>query len=140
MYKRQTLLRHVTEKGTVTLDKNVTINTNGYNVTLLGEPAVKVQDGVTLPEAFGSFEASGVTDDGYTSYFNTLYDAIENCDSVTLLEDVDVFPLNIVKNYTLDMNGHSITANDNAFSIVTPVTGTPESANIVITNSAARCV
>ena len=132
-----TLLRNVTEKGTVTLDKNVTINTNGYKVTLLGEPAFKVKGGVTLPEAFGSFEACGVTDDGYTSYFNTLYDAIEHCDSVTLLEDVDVSPLNIVKDYTLDMNGHSITANDNAFNIITPVTGTPESANIVITNSAA---
>ena len=44
---------------------------------------------------------------------------------------------NIVKDYTLDMNGHSITANDNAINIITPVTGTPESANIVITNSAA---
>ena len=132
-----TLLRNVTEKGTVTLDKNVTINTNGYKVTLLGEPAVKVLDGVTLPEVFGSFEACGVTDDGYTSYFNTLYDAIEHCDRVTLLEDANVSPLNIVKDYTLDMNGHSITANDNAINIITPVTGTPESANIVITNSAA---
>ncbi len=131
------LLRNVTEKGTVTLDKNVTINTNGYKVTLLGEPAVKVLDGVTLPEVFGSFEACGVTDDGYTSYFNTLYDAIEHCDRVTLLEDANVSPLNIVKDYTLDMNGHSITANDNAINIITPVTGTPESANIVITNSAA---
>ena len=132
-----TLLRNVTEKGTVTLDKNVTINTNGYKVTLLGEPAVKVLDGVTHPEVFGSFEACGVTDDGYTSYFNTLYDAIEHCDRVTLLEDANVSPLNIVKDYTLDMNGHSITANDNAINIITPVTGTPESANIVITNSAA---
>lgn len=132
-----TLLRNVTEKGTITLDENVTINTNGYKVTLLGEPAVKVLDGVTLPEVFGSFEACGVTDDGYTSYFNTLYDAIEHCDRVTLLEDANVSPLNIVKDYTLDMNGHSITANDNAINIITPVTGTPESANIVITNSAA---
>ena len=132
-----TLLRNVTEKGTVTLDKNVTINTNGYKVTLLGEPAVKVLDGVTLPEVFGSFEACGVTDDGYTSYFNTLYDAIEHCDRVTLLEDANVSPLNIVKDYTLDMNGHSIAANDNAINIITPVTGTPESAKIVITNSAA---
>lgn len=66
-----TLLRNVTEKGTITLDENVTINTKGYKVTLLGEPAVKVLDGVTLPEVFGSFEACGVTDDGYTSYFNT---------------------------------------------------------------------
>ena len=113
------------------------VNTNGYKVTLLGEPAVKVLDGVTLPEVFGSFEACGVTDDGYTSYFNTLYDAIEHCDRVTLLEDANVSPLNIVKDYTLDMNGHSITANDNAINIITPVTGTPESANIVITNSAA---
>ena len=132
-----TLLRNVTEKGTITLDENVTINTKGYKVTLLGEPAVKVLDGVTLPEVFGSFEACGVTDDGYTSYFNTLYDAIEHCDRVTLLEDANVSPLNIVKDYTLDMNGHSITANDNAINIITPVTGTPESANIVITNSAA---
>ena len=132
-----TLLRNVTEKGTITLDENVTINTNGYKVTLLGEPAVIVKDGVTLPEVFGSFEACGVTDDGYTSYFNTLYDAIEHCDSVTLLADVDVSPLNIVKDYTLDMNGHSIAANDNAINIITPVTGTPESAKIVITNSAA---
>ncbi len=132
-----TLLRNVTEKGTVTLDKNVTINTNGYKVNLLGEPAVKVLDGVTLPEVFGSFEACGVTDDGYTSYFNTLYDAIEHCDSVTLLEDANASPLNIVKDYTLDMNGHSITANDNAFNITTLVSSTPESANIVITNSAA---
>lgn len=132
-----TLLRNVTEKGTITLDENVTINTKGYKVTLLGEPAVKVLDGVTLPEVFGSFEACGVTDDGYTSYFNTLYDAIEHCDRVTLLEDANVSPLNIVKDYTLDMNGHSITANDNAINIITPVTGTPERANIVITNSAA---
>ncbi len=132
-----TLLRNVTEKGTITLDENVTINTNGYKISLQGEPAVKVKGGVTLPEVFGSFEACGVTDDGYTSYFNTLYDAIEHCDRVTLLEDANVSPLNIVKDYTLDMNGHSITANDNAFNIITPVTGTPESANIVITNSAA---
>ncbi len=132
-----TLLRNVTEKGTITLDENVTINTNGYKITLQGEPAVKVKGGVTLPEVFGSFEACGVTDDGYTSYFNTLYDAIEHCDRVTLLEDANVSPLNIVKDYTLDMNGHSITANDNAFNITTLVSSAPESANIEITNSAA---
>ena len=137
--KTVTLIRDAVSNSTVTIGGDVTIVTGEYSLTFNGNPAVKLADGVTMPEAIAAldaFEATAVLSDGSTACYATLDQVLRGSASVKLAKDVSVSSaITLSSSRTIDFNGFDFTSSaDQAFELTGYIN--LATVNVSFTNSA----